>query len=201
MKVILTEEVLGLGDPGEVVEIKRGYGRNYLIPRGVAIEATKKNLSMIEAEQARYQAKAAREADKVKSEADALAAVSLTVQARAGETGKLYGSVTNMDLAAALAEKGFDLDRRRIIMEDGPIKELGEHTIRVKLHPQVVVEIPVLVEAAAGSAQPEAAQPEAAEAEPEQAEAAQPAEEAVEAAETEAAEEAEAVEEGAEPKE
>ncbi len=193
MKVILTEEVLGLGDPGEVVDVKKGYGRNYLIPRGIAIEATKKNISRIEVEQARYQAKAAREADKVKSEADALSAVSLTVQARAGETGKLYGSITNMDLAAALAEKGFELDRRRIIMEEGPLKDLGEHSIKVKLHPHVVVEIPVLVEAAEGSAQP---------GQPEQAEAVEAASDETAAPEAEEPVEAAAeAEEAAEPKE
>ena len=147
MKVILTQEVLGLGDPGEVVTVKNGYGRNYLVPRGLAIEATKKNIKAVEAERQRISIKAAREADKVTGEADKLKGVAVTLTARAGEGGKLYGSVTNMDIAAALAEQGFDIDRRRIILAEGPLKSLGEHTIPVKLHPQVVVDIKVTVEA------------------------------------------------------
>jgi len=144
MKVILTQEVLGLGDPGDVVNVKNGYGRNYLLPRGMALQATKKNLAMIEAERRRIAATQAREAEKVKDEADALAGTEVTIEARAGETGKLYGSVTNMDVAAALAQAGFDIDRRRILM-DAPIKSLGQHLLKVKLHPQVVVEITVNV--------------------------------------------------------
>ena len=146
MKVILTQEVLGLGDPGEVVTVKNGYGRNYLVPRGLAIEATKKNIKTVEAERERISIKAAREAGKVSDEADKLKGTSVSLTARAGESGKLYGSITNMDIAAALAGLGFDIDRRRIILAEGPLKSLGEHTIPVKLHPQVVVDIQVKVE-------------------------------------------------------
>lgn len=181
MKVILTQEVLGLGDPGEVVTVKNGYGRNYLVPRGLAIEATKKNIKAVEAERERISIKAAREADKVTDEANSLKGTAVTLKARAGEGGKLYGSVTNMDIAAALAELGFDIDRRRIVLAEGPLKSLGEHTVPVKLHPQVVVDIQVTVE---GEITEEA--PAKAEAEP--AEAAAPEEEA--AAEEAPAEEA-----------
>ncbi|KMY66691.1 hypothetical protein AAU61_16425 [Desulfocarbo indianensis] len=190
MKVILTQEVLGLGDPGEVVTVKNGYGRNYLVPRGLAIEATNKNIKTVEAERQRISIKAAREAGKVADEAGKLKGVGVTILARAGESGKLYGSVTNMDIAAALAEQGFDIDRRRIILDEGPLKKLGAHTIPVKLHPQVVVDIQVIVEAevseeelaaqaaqAAQAAKQAAAQAEAAPAE-EAAQAAEPAEEA-----------------------
>lgn len=145
MQVILTKEVLGLGDPGEIVKVKPGYGRNYLIPQGMAIEATKKNLAMIEAEQKRIQKRLAAEAEKMRSESQRLEEVSLVIKAKAGETGKLYGSVTNMDLAKALAEQGIEIDRRRIILE-APIKSLGEHPFRVKLHPHVVVDMVVTVE-------------------------------------------------------
>lgn len=147
MKVILTQEVLGLGDPGEVVTVKNGYGRNYLVPRGLAIEATKKNIKTVEAERERISIKAARESDKVADEAGKLRGTAVTIKARAGDSGKLYGSITNMDIAAALAELGFDIDRRRIILAEGPLKSLGERTIPVKLHPQVVVDIQVTVEA------------------------------------------------------
>lgn len=172
MKVILTQEVLGLGDPGEVVTVKNGYGRNYLVPRGLAIEATNKNMKAVEAERQRISIKASREAHKVADEAASLKGTAVTIKARAGEGGKLYGSVTNMDIAAVLAEAGFDIDRRRIILADGPLKRLGQHTIPVKLHPQVVVDIQVTVE---GEISEEA--PVKAEAVPE--EAAAPEEEAV----------------------
>lgn len=145
MQVILTQEVLGLGDPGEVVTIKNGYGRNYLLPRKMALEATKKNLSTIETERERIARQQDREAEKVKGDADALQGTAVKIMARSGETGKLYGSVTNMDVAAGLAEMGIDIDRRRILM-DAPIKSLGEHVLKVKLHPRVVVDIIVTVE-------------------------------------------------------
>jgi len=145
MQVILIKEVLGLGDPGEIVKVKPGYGRNYLIPQGMAIEATKNNLAMIEAEQKRIQKRLAAEAEKMRSESQRLKEISLTIKAKAGETGKLYGSVTNMDLAKALAEQGVEIDRRRIILE-APIKSLGEHPFRIKLHPHVVVDMVVTVE-------------------------------------------------------
>lgn len=155
MKVILTKEVLGLGDPNEVVEVTDGYGRNYLVPQGLAIAATKKNVAAVEAEQKRIAAAQAKEAARIQGEAAKLTGMGVTILARAGEGGKLYGSVTNMDVAKALADAGHDLDRRRILMEQ-PIKRLGEHLIKVKLHPQVVVEVKVMVEPDAGSLAPEA---------------------------------------------
>ncbi|MBU1274548.1 MAG: 50S ribosomal protein L9 [Proteobacteria bacterium] len=141
MKIILTQEVLGLGDPGEVVQVKNGYGRNYLIPQGVALMATNKNIKVLEAERQRIEASQARQAEKFKAEAQTLTGIKVRVEARSGEGGKLYGSVTNMQIAEALAAQGHDIDRRRIIMEDGPIKKLGTYTLPVKLHPQVVIEI------------------------------------------------------------
>ncbi len=146
MQVILTQEVLGLGDPGDVVEVKDGYGRNYLLPQGIAMLASDKNVAALEAERKRIAAAQASEAERVRGEAAQLEGVQVTVAARAGETGKLYGSITNMDLAAALAEMGHDIDRRRILLET-PIKQLGEYQVDIKLHPQVVVQIAVTVEA------------------------------------------------------
>ena len=157
MKVILTQEVLGLGDPGEVVQVKNGYGRNFLIPQGMALMATNKNIKTLEAERQRIEAAAARQADKVKGEADKLAGLIVEINARSGEGGKLYGSVTNMQIAASMAELGYDIDRRRIIMEQGPIKALGSYTLPVKLHPQVVVDIEVRV-LPEGGEEPEAVQ-------------------------------------------
>ncbi len=146
MQVILMREVLGLGDPGEIVRVKNGYGRNYLVPQGMAIEATKKNVTLVEAEQKRIQAELKREAEAMRSDAEKLEGVMINVVAKAGEGGKLYGSVTNMVLAEKLMEQGHDIDRRRIVME-APIKSVGEHRVKIKLHPQVSVMIKVIVEA------------------------------------------------------
>ena len=145
MQVILMKEVLGLGDPGEIVKVKNGYGRNYLVPQGMAIEATKKNISLVEAEQKRIKADLIREAASMRSDAEKLEGVVIDVLAKAGEGGKLYGSVTNMVLAEKLLEQGHEIDRRRIIM-DAPIKSVGSHQVKVKLHPQVSVMITVNVE-------------------------------------------------------
>ncbi|KIX14855.1 50S ribosomal protein L9 [Dethiosulfatarculus sandiegensis] len=182
MKVILTKEVLGLGDPGQVVTVKNGYGRNYLVPQGFALEANKKNVALVEAEKARIEARLAREAELVRGEAKKLAGLKINIKAKTGEAGKLYGSVTNMDLAKEMAAQGFEVDRRRILLT-APIKEVGEFTVQVKLHPQVIEAISVTVES---ENPPEEVKP-AKEA---------PAEEAVEAAEeAEAPEAAEEVKE------
>lgn len=146
MQVILKKEVLGLGDPGELVEVRRGYARNYLVPQGLALEATKNNMATLDAERKRILAQQAKEAQIVRAEAAGLSGVSVTIQVRAGETGKLYGSVSTKEIAAALAEAGHEIDRRRIVLEN-PLKELGRYPVKVKLHPQVVVEINVTVEA------------------------------------------------------
>jgi large subunit ribosomal protein L9 len=184
MEVILMQEVLGLGDPGDVVTVAKGYGRNYLIPQKMAILATQSNLNRVETDRKRMEAAQAAQAERIRAEADNLEGISVTITARAGEGGKLYGSVTNMDVAKALLEMGHDIDRRRILMEQ-PIKDLGLHEVNIKLHPQVVVGIKVTVEAEedkealaaqaaqaaaapAEAAQPEKQEPEAAEA-PEQA--------------------------------
>jgi large subunit ribosomal protein L9 len=180
MKVILTQEVLGLGDPGEVVQVKNGYGRNYLIPQGMALMATNKNIKTLAAERQRIKAAQTREAEKVKAEAATLAGVQVKVEARAGEGGKLYGSVTNMQIAEALAALGFDIDRRRIIMAEGPIKKLGTYTLPVKLHPQVVVDIELEVAPDAEAAAPKAEPVAEAEVEETAEEAEAPAEEEAE---------------------
>jgi large subunit ribosomal protein L9 len=139
MKVILMKEVLGLGDPGEIVQVKDGYARNYLVPQKLAIVATKNNMALVEAERKRIALAQAKEAEQMTSLAQQLRALTLQLQARSGEGGRLYGSVTNMDLAALLASLGHEIDRRRIIME--PVKKLGTHNFKVKLHSQVVVDL------------------------------------------------------------
>jgi large subunit ribosomal protein L9 len=168
--------------------VKNGYGRNYLIPQGFALEANKKNVAMVEAEKARIEARLAREAEQVREEAKKLAGLKLNIKAKTGEAGKLYGSVTNMDLAKEMAEQGFEIDRRRILLT-APIKEVGEFTVQVKLHPQVIEAISVTVES---ENPPQEVKPAEAKAEEEAVEAEageEAAEEVEETGEPEAAEE------------
>ena len=137
MKLILTQEITGLGGPGEVVEVKDGYGRNYLVPRGLAIAWTKggeKQLATIKrAREARDIADHGR-ADEVKSQLESL---SVKLPVRAGEGGRLFGSVTVSDIVAAVSRAGGpQIDKRRIEL-GAPIKTVGAHRVTVKLHPEV----------------------------------------------------------------
>jgi large subunit ribosomal protein L9 len=144
MKVILTEEVDNLGKPGELVTVADGYGRNFLLPRSLAVVATDRNVKQLEHQKkvvADRQAKVVGEFQKVKRAIDH---VSITITAQAGEEGKLFGSVTAMDLAEALAREGIAVDRKRILLEE-PIKQIGETEVSVKLHPEVVAKFKVSV--------------------------------------------------------
>lgn len=149
MKIILKDNVSNLGAIGETVKVAAGYGRNYLIPRGMAVEATKGNVRQFEAERESW----VKKADALKSDADgiakALSEVELTFERKGGadeeDAGKIFGSVTTMDIEAALKEKGHEVSRKLISLEE-PIKRLGEFTVSVKLHPEVTQEIKVTVE-------------------------------------------------------
>jgi large subunit ribosomal protein L9 len=144
MEVILRENVTSLGRAGELVRVKPGYARNYLLPRGLAYEATEGNKKRIAAE---TKARSTREqAERVDAErvAATLNGLTLTVTGKAGEEGKLFGSITAHDIADALAQQGHPVDRRRIELEH-PIKTLGQHTAAVRLHPEVRAELHVTV--------------------------------------------------------
>jgi large subunit ribosomal protein L9 len=144
MEVILREDIKTLGRAGELVRVKPGYARNYLLPQGLAYEATEGNKKRIAAES---KARAARgQAEKAEAEriAAALSAVSLTLSGKAGEEGKLFGSITAQDIADALAREGHTVDRRRIELEH-PIKTLGSHAVVVRVHPEVHAEVRVSV--------------------------------------------------------
>ena len=142
--VILREDVKSLGKAGELVRVKPGSARNYLLPRGLAFEATEGNKKRIAAE---TRARGARDqAERAEAErfAAALGAISLTLTGKAGEEGKLFGSITAQDIAEALAAQGQQVDRRRIELEH-PIKTLGHHTVGVRLHADVHAEVRVSV--------------------------------------------------------
>ncbi|HWP65219.1 MAG TPA: 50S ribosomal protein L9 [Candidatus Limnocylindria bacterium] len=145
-EVILREDVPNLGHTGDVVRVRPGYARNYLLPRGLAVDASHRNLRMLEHEKRVLGAKAERQrqaAEGIKAKLDGLL---LTVRARAGETGRLFGSVTNIDIERLLAERGFSIERRRILLPD-PIKDLGTHPVVVQIGGGVRATIQVTVEA------------------------------------------------------
>lgn len=145
MKLILKQEVDGLGTIGDVVKVKDGYGRNYLIPQGYAIMATTANLKVIEGEKKRLAKVKANNITLAQSLKDQLAKVALNFKMRAGEEGKLFGSVTNTHIADALADKGFTIDKRKIMVDH--VNHVGEFDVKIKLFSDIVGEVKVTVEA------------------------------------------------------
>lgn len=144
MRVILLSDQRHLGKRGEVVDVKPGYGRNFLLPQGIALEATDANIKYFEHQRAKIDARHAKERDSAQEIANRMADLKLEIAKRVGETDTLYGSVTAGDIAHILEQKGFTVDRRRIDLEGG-IKTLGEHPVRIELHPEVVAEVTVSV--------------------------------------------------------
>jgi large subunit ribosomal protein L9 len=142
--VLLREDVDHLGARGEIVKVKAGYARNFLLPRKLAVVATAGNVKQIEAERAALMKKEAGERTTAEGQAARMRAVALNFERKVGEHGILYGSVTSMDIAEALREKGHEIDRRRIRLSE-PIKETGEFTVSVRLHREVIVDVPVVV--------------------------------------------------------
>ncbi|HTT17460.1 MAG TPA: 50S ribosomal protein L9 [Candidatus Sulfotelmatobacter sp.] len=145
MEVILKEDVAKLGSRGDVVKVAEGYGRNFLLPRRLAIEATAGNKKVIE----QMRAAAVRRSAKEKAQAEELSkqfdGVSVAFQRRSGEHDQLFGSVTSADLADALEKKGFNIDRRKIHLHE-PLKTLGEFTVPVRLHKDVTAHLKVVIE-------------------------------------------------------
>lgn len=144
MDVILREDVRSLGKAGELVKVKPGYARNYLLPRGLAYEATEGNKKRIEAETRARATRLAAERSGAEALAATLRGLVVTLPGKAGEEGRLFGSITTHDVAEALLKLGHQVDKRRIELEH-PIKTLGDHMVPVKLHPEVVAEIRVSV--------------------------------------------------------
>lgn len=144
MKVILTEEIRGLGTRGDVVTVKDGYARNFLLPKNLAREASAGNLKQIEHERRKWSLLAQQEKDIAQKAADKVKGVKITIEKRVGEHGHLFGSVTANEIADALMEKGIEVDKRRIELEQ-PIKNLGVHDVDVRLHRDVTAQIKVEV--------------------------------------------------------
>jgi large subunit ribosomal protein L9 len=160
MEVILKEDVINLGSRGDVVKVADGYGRNYLLPRKLAIQATENNKVVIE----QMKASAARRSATEKAQAEQLTArlepVVLSFTRKAGEHGHLFGSVTSSDVAAELASQGFEIDRRRIVLHE-PLKSVGEFKVAIKLHREVTAQVKVTVQAEATEEAEAAAEPAA----------------------------------------
>ena len=144
MEVILRDDVRSVGKAGELVRVKPGYARNYLLPQGLAYEATEGNKKRIEAETRARGVRDQAERTAAERVAASLGAVALTLTGKAGEEGKLFGSITAQDIADALAAQGHQVDRRRIELEH-PIKTIGHHTVGVRLHSDVRAEVHVSV--------------------------------------------------------
>jgi len=170
VKLILVESVHSLGEAGDLVSVKPGYARNYLIPQGKAIPATESRVRELEHKKRIVAEKVAREMKSLRVLKDQLEGLKLEIGARAGEEGRLFGSVTAVQIAELLAGKGYEVDRRRISLSE-PIKEIGEHSVPVKLHRELVarLSLTVKVEGApaelAAPAEVEEAEPDSDEAE------------------------------------
>ncbi|KAB0669438.1 50S ribosomal protein L9 [Oryzomonas sagensis] len=147
MKVILKENIETLGHIGDIVKVAPGYARNYLVPKGFAIEATEKNAKALEHAKRQLTYKKNKTLEAARSLAAKLEGLAIELIHQAGEEGKLFGSVTNMEIAAFLTEKGFDIDRKKIVLAE-PIKQVGETSVPVKIHPEVVATLKVTIKAA-----------------------------------------------------
>lgn len=143
-KILLREDVDDLGARGEIVRVRAGYARNYLLPRKLAVEATTSNVKQIEQERAALLKKEAKERSSAEGQAAQMGSLVLEFKRKSGEQGALYGSVTSMDIAEALKEKGYEIDRHRLHLRE-PIKRLGEFTVPLRLHREVSLDLQVKV--------------------------------------------------------
>jgi large subunit ribosomal protein L9 len=144
MEVILRQHVDNLGERGQIVKVADGYARNYLLPRNLALPATEGNKRHVERERKIMETRESEEKGQAEAIASRLSAVEVTIARRVGETDQLYGSVTAADIADFLKAKGFEVDRRKLVLAD-PIKTIGEHTVPLKLHRNVTVPLKVKV--------------------------------------------------------
>ena len=140
MKVILKEDVKSIGSMGQVVDVSDGFARNYLVPRGLAVEANVKNIKSLEHEKKVIQEKARKVKNSVQDLADRLANITVVIKTKAGEEGKLFGSVTTMDIAEQLKNQGIEIDKKKISLDE-PIKRLGTYAVNLKLHSEITAQV------------------------------------------------------------
>ena len=146
VKLILNESVHSLGEAGDLVSVKVGYARNYLLPQGKALLATESKVRELEHHKRVVKEKAARDRKDLEALRDRLQALRLEVTARVGEEGKLFGSVTSANVAELLAEKGYKIDRRKIALDE-PLKTVGDHSVSIRLQGDLVAEVPIEISA------------------------------------------------------
>ena len=146
MKIILTKDLENLGKAGALVEVKPGYGRNYLLPRGMAVSATAKNIRQLEHQKAGILSRASKHKANMDAQAKKLASVELKFTRKVGEQDKLFGSVTSKDIHDQLSAQGYEVDRKQIHLPE-PLKVLGTHDVEVKLHPEVAAKLKVTIAA------------------------------------------------------
>jgi large subunit ribosomal protein L9 len=145
MEVILLDNIGKLGDLGDKVTVKPGYGRNYLVPYGMAVPATKDNVEAFEAQRAELEAQAAERKAQAETRAAQLAEIELSLVAKAGDEGKLFGSIGPRDLAEAMAQAGIEVAKSEVRMPEGPIRQTGEYDIALQLHAEVTSSVRVVV--------------------------------------------------------
>ncbi|MGD9021190.1 MAG: 50S ribosomal protein L9 [Lysobacterales bacterium] len=145
MELILLQKVTNLGDLGDLVKVKAGYGRNYLVPQGMAVPATKENLAAFEARRAELEAAAQDRLSQAEARQTGLAEVVVELTANASEEGHLYGSVGPREIANAVTALGHEINKSEVIMGEGPIREVGEYDVTIHLHADVETEIKVIV--------------------------------------------------------
>ncbi len=144
MKVILKEDVKNIGSMGQILDVADGFARNYLVPRGLAMEANIKNIKSLEHAKKVIQEKAKKVKNQAEDISTRIANITVVIKAKAGEEGKLFGSVTTMDIAEQLKNEGIDIDKKKISIDE-PIKRLGTHTVNIKLHAEVSTPVQVEV--------------------------------------------------------
>ena len=145
MEVILLEKIANLGELGQVVKVKDGYARNFLIPHGKARRATEENRKAFEAKRADLEKAQAEQLAKAKSRGEKLEGLTLQITQKAGPDGRLFGSVTNYDIVEALGQQGHEVERGQIRMPQGPLKQVGDYPIQIALHTDVAVKVTVAV--------------------------------------------------------
>ncbi len=144
MKVVLKDDIMNIGKMGQIIDVADGYARNYLVPRGLAIEANTKNIKSLEHEKRIIQEKAKKIKNSAEDISHKISTMTLVIKAKSGDDGKLFGSVTTMDIAELLQNEGIKIDKKRISLDE-PIKRLGSYTVNVKLHSEISTQLNVQV--------------------------------------------------------
>lgn len=144
MKVILKEDVKNLGKMGDIITVAEGHARNFLLPKKLAVEALTENIKALEHQKKTIQEKAKKVKNTSQDLANRISSLSLSIKAKAGEEEKLFGSITSMDIAAALKNEGIDIDKKKISLEE-PIKRLGSYAVSIKIHPEITAQLNISV--------------------------------------------------------